>query len=323
MRNNIARSALIACALIGTLALGGCAIKSNLSPDAAKAKAEKFINDNLMAPGSKAKIDSIVEDGGLYKLSVNIGQGKPIESYLTKDGSKFFPNVINIDEIEKQAASTTNATADNTTPTVVNLQKNNKPVVELFVMSYCPFGTQIEKGIIPVVEALGSKIDFQLKFVDYSMHGDKELKENMVQYCINTGQNAKFLPYLKCFLNSSDSASCLASTGVSQSKVDTCVAKVDKKYQITAKTDNKGSYPAFNIFKDDNAKYSVAGSPTLVINGTTAESDRDPASLLKTICGAFTNPPAACDTKLSTTAPSSGFGNAADTSGSTAAGCGQ
>ena len=322
MRNKIAKGALIAFALIGTLALGACSIKSNLSPDAAKAKAEKFINDNLMAPGSKAKIDSIVEDGGLYKLSVNIGQGKPIESYLTKDGSKFFPNVINIAEVEKQAAASNNATAGNTTPAVA-LPKTDKPVVELFVMSYCPFGTQIEKGIIPVVETLGSKIDFQLKFVDYSMHGDKELKENMVQYCIMTGQSAKFLPYLKCFLNSSDSASCLASTGVAQSKVDTCVAKVDKKYQITAKTENKGSYPAFNIFKDDNAKYSVAGSPTLIVNGVSSESDRDPASLLKTICSAFKTAPAACDTKLSTTRPSSGFGSAADTSGGTAAGCGQ
>ena len=89
-----------------------------------------------------------------------------------------------------------------------------------------------------------------------------------------------------------------------------------------AQTEKKGSYPAFNIYKDDNAKYNVAGSPTLIINGAEAQSDRDSASLLKTICSAFNNAPKECDTKLSATAPSAGFGSGADTTGSTGtAGC--
>ena len=29
--------------------------------------------------------------------------------------------------------------------------KLEKPIVEAFVMSHCPFGTQIEKGMLPVV----------------------------------------------------------------------------------------------------------------------------------------------------------------------------
>jgi hypothetical protein len=189
-------------------------------------------------------------------------------------------------------------------------------------MSYCPYGTQIEKGIIPAVEALGSKIDYTLKFVDYSMHGDKELKENMVQYCIETEQSAKFDTYLKCFLEASDSAGCLTKAGVNTSKVDTCVAATDKKYSVMAKTEMKGSYPAFNVYKDDNAKYNVGGSPTLIINGVESQSNRDSASLLKTICSAFKTAPKECDTKLSSTAPAAGFGTGADTTGgSGTAGC--
>ena len=36
--------------------------------------------------------------------------------------------------------------------------KKEKPEVELFVMSHCPFGTQIEKGMLPVARLLGDKI---------------------------------------------------------------------------------------------------------------------------------------------------------------------
>lgn len=51
-------------------------------------------------------------------------------------------------------------------------------------MSHCPYGLQMEKGIIPVVETLGDSIDFQVKFCDYAMHGQTELDEQVLQYCI-------------------------------------------------------------------------------------------------------------------------------------------
>ena len=80
------------------------------------------------------------------------------------------------------------------------VKKNDKPTVELFVMSHCPYGTQIEKGIIPAIEALGDKVDFNLKFCSYAMHGEQELREELNQYCIQKEQKDKLLPYLKCFL---------------------------------------------------------------------------------------------------------------------------
>jgi len=326
MRKNILRSSLIIAVLAVSLTLAGCNAKlfsgaKKITPQQAITIAEKYINDNLMSSGSKAKIDSVTEENNLYKLSVNIGQGQDIDSYISEDGTKFFPEALDI-----KPASSTPAAADNSANTgnaaAATMTKSDKPKVELFVMSYCPYGTQMEKGIIPAVEALGSKIDYTLKFVDYSMHGDKELKENMVQYCIETEQNAKFDTYLKCFLEASDSAGCLTKAGVNTTKVDACVAATDKKYSVMAKTDMKGSYPAFNVYKDDNAKYNVGGSPTLIINGVESQSNRDSASLLKGICSAFNTAPKECDTKLSSTAPSAGFGSAADTTGgSNTAGC--
>lgn len=319
MRKTILRGSLLVAVLGLAITLSGCqfSLKSNkLTPEAARLKTEQYINDNLMAPGTKAKVDSVTEENGLYKLSVNIGNGQVITSYVTEDGSKFFP-----ESLDMKPATTTPASANSQTATPsAPLTKNDKPKVELFVMSYCPYGTQMEKGILPAEEALGDSIDFSIKFVDYSMHGDKELTENMVQYCIERDQNAKYDTYLKCFLDSSDSATCVKTAKVDQSALSTCVSATDKKYGVMAKKEMQGSYPAFNVFKDDNVKYNVGGSPTLIINGTESQSNRDSASLLATICSAFNKAPKACDTKLSSATPSAGFGSGTGASGSQA-GC--
>ena len=44
----------------------------------------------------------------------------------------------------------------------ISCNKRAVPEVELFIMSHCPYGTQTMKGIVPVVELLGDKIDFEL-----------------------------------------------------------------------------------------------------------------------------------------------------------------
>lgn len=207
------------------------------------------------------------------------------------------------------------------------MEKKDKPEVELFVMSQCPYGTQIEKGIIPVIETLGNKVSFAVKFCDYVMHGEIEIKEELQQYCIETEQNSKYLDYLKCFLKEGKSDECVTSTGIDKAKLSACVAAADEKYKVTKnfadKTTWKGSYPTFNIFKDAVDKYGVGGSPTLVINGVVASSARDSASLLDAVCTGFKIKPAECSSNLSSTAPTAGFGFGTTTATATAAGgCG-
>ena len=38
---------------------------------------------------------------------------------------------------------------------------------------------------------LKDKIDFELKFVYYAMHGEEEIDEQLRQHCIETEQNGK------------------------------------------------------------------------------------------------------------------------------------
>jgi len=78
---------------------------------------------------------------------------------------------------------------------------------------------------------------------------------------------------------------------------------------------------AKDIYKADSAlsnQYSVAGSPTLVINGAQSQAGRDSASYLAAICAAFNTPPSECSKQLSSASPSPGFGAGMDASGSAA-----
>lgn len=283
----------------------------NLSAEEAKTKVENFVNTYLMQSGSKATIKEVTKEYGLYKLKIDV-VSSVIESYVTRDGKLFFPQALDMEEIAKEAA-TANNQSDTSAPAATVSVKSDKPVVELFVMSYCPYGTQMEKGILPVVAALGDKIDFELKFCSYAMHGQKELAENMLQYCIQKEQGSKLNAYMTCFLESGVSSSCLETAKIDQKKVNSCVSKTDAAYKVTSNYDNKigyqGSYPGFDVNKADNDKYNVGGSPTLVINGQEISANRDSASLLKTICSAFNEQPKECETVLSSASPSAGFGS--------------
>ncbi len=295
-------------------------IANPINIEQAKAKAESFINENYMKAGSKVIIKNIIDKNGLYQITLNTGAAKDIDTYITKDGKIFFPQAVDIEQTENDKK---NAAAATPAPNV-ELKKSDKPEVELFVMSHCPYGTQIEKGILPAVSALGNKINFDIKFTDYAMHGEKELNEELAQYCIKTGEPAKFTAYLNCFLEDGDSARCQAKATINTAKLKTCVAATDKKFKVTENFNDstkkawKGSYPPFDIYKESNAKYGVQGSPTLVINGAIVNSGRDSAGLLKTICSAFNTPPKECEASLSAAAPAAGFGTGASASASSA-----
>ena len=67
-----------------------------------------------------------------------------------------------------------------------------KPQVELFVMSFCPFGVQAEKELLPFIAKYGDAVDFNLRFIANlaeedasgepkftSLHGEAEVIENL------------------------------------------------------------------------------------------------------------------------------------------------
>ncbi len=262
-----------------------------------------------------------IYENNMYLHTFTI-QDQNLNIYTSLDGEiVFVPGLdpININDV--------NAT-DNKAPEVQKLEPSDKPIVELFIMSYCPYGTQAEKGILPVVDLLGDSIDFEIKFVNYIMHGEVEVKEELLQSCIKSEFTDKYNEYLYCFLEDGNTDRCLKSTGITRDSLSTCIAQTDETYNIMGSYTDKaswlnGTYPKFLIDDADNQKYGIQGSPTFVINGTTVNSARDPQSLLNSICDAFTTKPRACNETLSSDSPTPGFGfNKSTTGSATDATCG-
>lgn len=194
-----------------------------------------------------------------------------------------------------------------------SITKSDKPEVELFVMSYCPYGLQMEKAYLPAWELLKDEANISLKFVSYIMHGKKEIDENTRQYCIGQESEDKLIDYLKCFVAEDNYTKCLKEVNLTDSKLASCVNSTDGKYKITAQyNDNStwlsGRYPIYGVHGDLNERYGVQGSPTVVINGNQVNVNRTPEAVKQAICAAFNNPPEECKKVLSNSSYSAGFG---------------
>ncbi len=308
---------VLAVLLIVVLISGG-----NSGPTVSAQEAGQSLLSFANAQGAEAGLVSVNDNGQFYEVILSI-QEQEVPLYVTKDGESFTQQLIPLTAAVVQ--DTPAQQSPTPTPTVT---KSDKPIVEAFIMAYCPYGTQIEKGLIPVMNLLGDKADIEIKFVYYAMHPTSgEVEEQLNQYCIQKEQNPLFLDYLTCFLEASDGESCIASTGIDTAKLETCTTATDAEFAVLENLNDQskwmsGRFPQFNIHKAENDAYGVGGSPTLVINGAQAQAGRDSQSLLNAICAAFNTAPEECNTDLSslgTPAPGFGFGTQG---GATSAGCG-
>lgn len=308
---------VVVVALLVLMLVNGSFAFGNVSKGKMKSLATTFFQENFGVNSTITDSMTIKSLSGVYEITL-LGQ---YPFYFTKDGQFIMQETGLIPTKPEKTDTNTNTNTQTS-----QVPKTDKPTVELFVMSHCPYGTQAEKGLIPVIELLEDKIDFKLRFVYYAMRPSAgEMEEQTRQYCIQKEQSTKLIPYLKCFLKAGDSSSCLTEAGIDKTKMNSCVSATDKEFAITENKNDKsrwlsGNYPLFNIDKELNTLYGVAGSPTLVINGVEASSARDPASYLKTVCNAFTEGkvPAECNEKLATTSYSAGFGYSTTTSATTA-----
>ncbi|MFT4343526.1 MAG: hypothetical protein ACMXYE_02145 [Candidatus Woesearchaeota archaeon] len=203
------------------------------------------------------------------------------------------------------------------------LEKKERPHVELFVMSLCPYGTQMQKAILPALEVLGDDINFEHKFVNYAMRAQDEIDEQLTQFCVAEEYgNAKLFDYLNCFLEAGNSRACINEAGIDSTTLDACIERTDEQYGITESYNDQsqwlGQFPPFNIHKAENELYGVRGSPHLVINGVEPPVGRNPQALLDAMCHGFIDPPEACSEPLPTATPSPGFGFGAPAVGAAA-----
>ncbi len=228
------------------------------------------------------------EDNGEYvMMNFTDETGRPIPIPVSRDYKYMYGSAVEIDTFYAQVqllANSANAT-NNTNPPPVETPKSDKPNVELFVMSYCPYGVQMEKAIIPVQELLGSKANITIKFVNYILHGAKETQENARQYCIMQNNPDKYWAYLKCFAGEGNASACMANVSINETEVDSCM---NSTYSAFGISDSGTSFPIHNA---ENTQYGVRGSPTLVINGNVVSVNRSPEDVKNAICAAFNTAP--------------------------------
>lgn len=150
------------------------------------------------------------------------------------------------------------------------IARMGKPTLELFVMSYCPFGIQAEAKIVPIVKKFGDKIDFKLRFIAQekdelssqditpftSLHGYPEIAENIRQLLIAQEYPEQFLDYLLC----------------RGKKLNKSWEDCAKKLGIDAEKINRlfDTPEAEQLFRENikrSEELSIKASPTILVDG--------------------------------------------------------
>ena len=287
-----------------------------------------FLNDYFVDGGGVSFVS--VEEGGELMIVKTSYNGNEIPVHMTKDGQYIIlggVGAVDMAEFSEQAGDT----ADAPQPAQgTDVPKADVPVVNAFIMSYCPYGLQMQKALIPVMELLGDKADINVNFVNYIMHGKKEIDDNNNQYCIQRDQPELLTGYLRCFVEKGNHDTCAAEAGVDMSMLSSCISEIDAEYRITELYEDQstwsgGRYPLYMVDDELNKLYGVRGSPTVVINGQTVSVQRSSEAVKQAVCDAFNTPPEECSTVLNTAGEQPSFGavgTGTQSAGAPAANCG-
>lgn len=277
----------------------------SITQDKARAKVEGLIKDS----GGAATVKDVAEDGDLYKITVSAnGQDQPV--YVTKDGTKFIQSVVTFDDIAKQQEEAKKQQEEAAKPA----PKSDKPNVDLYVMSFCPYGNKSEDTIKSVYILLKDKVNFNFHYIVSaegdkitSLHGQPEVDQNEREACVlknyGKGRWLDFVSYVngKCGSDGSCWEAGAKSLGVDTAKISACV---NSEGLALMKADAEISKAA-----------GAGGSPTLAINGQTTKAVYqygNSEAYKKAICDAFNTAPAECSKTLSSetsTAPGGSCGS--------------
>ncbi|OGZ72745.1 MAG: hypothetical protein A3A98_02030 [Candidatus Staskawiczbacteria bacterium RIFCSPLOWO2_01_FULL_40_39] len=227
-------------------------------------KSIDYLNANILQDGQTATLGEVKEESGIIKIQVKIGENT-YDSYITKDGKYFFPEAFEL--TADMGAAANQDQGDQVAlkqEACDSLKKADKPMLEAYVVSRCPYGLQMQRAMADAVASAPSiapyiKVRYMGSVVNgvvTAMHGEAEAMENLRQICIREEQNSKYWDYVACQMKSGDTTGCESSTGVDAAKLSGCI-KDSKRGVAYAKED-------FAL----NAKYSIQGSPTLILNGS-------------------------------------------------------
>jgi len=273
-----------------------------------------FINDTYSMTVKDIEVVETKEESGMYSVTALITDKSDATStttlHVSMDGKYFLANAIDMEEIKAKMAEQEAAAQGSQNEVATEMPKSDNPKIELFTMTYCPFGNQAEDGLSPVARLLADNIDIEPHYVIYSdyrgggeeycmdeddkycsMHGAEELRQGVRELCIYKYYKSKFWDYIDavnkdCNLN--NIVDCwdgpADDLGIDIGDITTCLE--DEAMDMLAKEVEIGK------------KYDVKGSPVLVINGVKYSGGRSPEDYKLGICGAFNEQPEKCSETL-------------------------
>lgn len=181
---------------------------------------------------------------------------------------------------------------------------DNRPQVDFFVMSYCPYGNQAEELLKPIYDELKDEADFYPRYVIYgqgtgclqdsdgsqycSLHGRVELNQNIRELCVfeQYGQDSWF-----------DFALAM-NTACTQTNADTCWTGVAQGLGLdTAAIAACETSEGLRMSREQyelNQLLGVSGSPTVFFEGQQYNGARSVEGYMQALCAGFENRPAAC-----------------------------
>lgn len=176
--------------------------------------------------------------------------------------------------------------------------------LDFYVMSQCPYGTQVEDAIAPVMKQMGESVDLNINYILYprtayaddpqtycigdlcSMHGTPEVKGNIVQLCVNKIAPEKHLDFLLCQNKNMQAIpgnweSCATELGLDKNKIETCYTGKDGEALLA---ENKLLADAVN----------ATGSPTIYLNDQQYSGGRTSLDFQRAICQSLGGTHPAC-----------------------------
>jgi len=299
---------------------------SSLTP-----KLESYLTENFLKQyNASAKIVNYTDMGDIILFNVSIIQnGTELDKgavYTTKDGEYMVNLMYNLSApppFTQQNATAQTQPSTNQNPATADVEtackemsKVNKPKLEAFVVSNCPYGLQMQRVLYYTAQLLGNESDIKIRYIGSisngkiaSMHGDQEAVENQRQICIREEQGSKYWDYVNCYIKNGDSSGCLTSTGVNKATLDACM------------NDSSRGLKYAQVDFDLSDQYGVTGSPTLILNGKTSSEftfgGRDPEAVKQMICCSFAQNKTACNQTLETAQAAIGFSATYSSTGAT------
>ncbi|MFH1582477.1 MAG: hypothetical protein ABIA08_01825 [bacterium] len=259
---------------------------NELGPDEAAAKAVEFINENFLSDENEASLISVNGLGSVYQMVFNI-RGTEYTSYVSKDGKLLFPEGYSMEKEDEGIGSET--------------PKQDIPDVDLFVMSFCPYGNLAENTMLPVYNLLKDKVNWNIHYIVSangdninSLHGQPEVDQNEREVCVL--QNSGLDEWWRFTIYINDNC---GSDGLCWQK-----AAADVGLDIQA-IENCVSLKGFSLMQEEAVvaeEAGATGSPTMLINGVGTNSVYqygDPQVYLEAICSGFNSVPEECSQELS------------------------